>query len=364
MAAPPGRRDAEGGVAPGAGRAACLDATGGDYTWSLPPPRPVMRRLVLVVLLAAPPVLAQPALVSEASVDQEAYAAGETITVRYTVRNEGDERTALWGALGCSTPLLAFDTLRSPGEGLVCVTMADSLGIAARSSVTWVWRLDPDSLGVPERGGAQTVTVETNGRCGLDFGEAEPCPLAQTLTFTAPAAESGPLRLSYDPADADSVLALKRAYRATVTDSTARAGRTSERWVVRAVPLSETVAALDANDTVTDVRADRTLVPDDRFATPTGPAPPRPTALAVSAPAPNPAGGAASFTVRPARTERVTVEVVDLLGRRVAALHDGPLAGGVAHRFVVAAGVLPAGAYVVRVTGEQTRASRRVVVAR
>ena len=319
-----------------------------------------MRRLLPALLVLASGAVAQPALVSEASVDQEAYAAGETITLRYTIRNEGDEDTALWG--GCDTPGLTFGALTSPGEGVVCVATADSTGLPARSSVTWVWRLDPDRLGVPERGGEQTIAVQTNGRCGLDFAAATPCPLRATATFAAPAAESGPVRLDYALADADTVAALKRAYRATVTDSTARGGRAFVRWAVRAVPLSETVAALDANGVVDGVYPEREVFPDERFATSAGPTPPAPPE--VTAPAPNPTGGAAAFAVRPAHTGPVTVEVVDLLGRRVLTLHDGPLAGGADRRFAVAAGALPAGVYLVRVTGEGARATRRLVVAR
>ena len=322
-----------------------------------------MRRLVLALALAAPAALAQPALVSEASVDQEAYAAGETITLRYTVRNGGDEGTTVW--LQCPDPRVTFDTLTSPGDGVFCVGPIDpddgAVPVGAWSAVTWVWRLDPDSLGVPERGGAQTITVGVDARCGADYETAERCALAGSASFTAPAAASGPLRVEYDPADADSVRALRSAYRATVTDSTARPGRVSERWVVRAVPLSATAAALDTNGVVREAYVERTVSPDERFATSVG-GPPRPSALTVTAPSPNPAGASASFTVRPARTGRVTVDVLDALGRRVAALHDGPFAGGADHRFVLATGSLPAGVYVVRVIGEGTRVARRLVV--
>lgn len=55
---------------------------------------------------------------------------------------------------------------------------------------------------------------------------------------------------------------------------------------------------------------------------------------------------------------------MDLLGRRVAVLHDGPLAGGVDHRFVLSVRAVPAGVYAVRVHGERVRQSRRVTVAR
>ena len=292
------------------------------------------------------------------------YAAGETITLRYTVRNEGDEDTALWN-LQCSDPRVAFDTLTSPGERGFCAGPIDrdSVRVGARSAVTWVWHLDPDSLGVPERGGLHTISVGLRVGCGPSFETAELCTLGDSTSFTAPAAQSGPVIVSYDPTDADSLAGLKRAYEAVVIDSTGSPSRIYETWLVQEVPLSETVAALNANDVVSDATFGRLLFPAETFATP---ARPRPAPALVTAPAPNPTGGAATFTVRPAQSGPVTVDLVDALGRRVAVLHDGPLAGGVAHRFVLAAGALPAGVYVVRVRvgGERTREVRRVTVAR
>jgi plastocyanin len=49
-------------------------------------------------------------------------------------------------------------------------------------------------------------------------------------------------------------------------------------------------------------------------------------------PRPNPGRGTFSFEVGLAREQKVRIEVVDLLGARVALLHDGPLAAG-AHPF-------------------------------
>jgi hypothetical protein len=62
--------------------------------------------------------------------------------------------------------------------------------------------------------------------------------------------------------------------------------------------------------------------------------------------------------------QEVRVELFDLLGRRVATLHDGALAAGVPHRIEVGAADLPSGAYVVRATGDTFSISERITVAR
>ncbi len=79
--------------------------------------------------------------------------------------------------------------------------------------------------------------------------------------------------------------------------------------------------------------------------------------------APNPARGLATVTVSLAEAGPVTVAAFDALGRRVAVLHDGPLAAG-ARALALAAGALPPGLYVVRAVAGRSMATRRVVVVR
>ena len=80
--------------------------------------------------------------------------------------------------------------------------------------------------------------------------------------------------------------------------------------------------------------------------------------------APNPVSGVSRFRVEVGRTEAVTVEVVDALGRTVRTLHDGPLVGGAETAFEIDPAGLSAGVYFVRVTGESFATSRPVTVVR
>jgi hypothetical protein len=79
--------------------------------------------------------------------------------------------------------------------------------------------------------------------------------------------------------------------------------------------------------------------------------------------APNPTTGVSSFELTVGQTETVRAEAFDALGRSVAVLHDGPLAAGQTSRLTLDAADLPAGVYVVRVTGDSFVTARRVTVA-
>lgn len=78
---------------------------------------------------------------------------------------------------------------------------------------------------------------------------------------------------------------------------------------------------------------------------------------------PNPIRSSARFTLRVAETETVKVAVYDMLGREVSSIYEGELPGGVTRPMELRAGDLPAGTYVVRVTGDTFDTVRRVTVA-
>ena len=88
-----------------------------------------------------------------------------------------------------------------------------------------------------------------------------------------------------------------------------------------------------------------------------------PGGFALSEVYPNPSSGRATLTLEVAAAQAVTAEVYDVLGRRVAVLHDGVLEAG-AHALVLDGAALPAGAYVVRVTGETFATTRRATLVR
>ena len=87
-------------------------------------------------------------------------------------------------------------------------------------------------------------------------------------------------------------------------------------------------------------------------------------AYRVSAAFPNPASDRAALRVEVRDAQDVVVEVFDVMGRRVALLHDGPMAAGQQQTMAFDAGALAPGAYLIRVQGESFQAMRRVTLAR
>ncbi|NNF58442.1 MAG: choice-of-anchor B family protein [Rhodothermaceae bacterium] len=80
----------------------------------------------------------------------------------------------------------------------------------------------------------------------------------------------------------------------------------------------------------------------------------------LSAPQPNPSSGQTRLTLTLAESQYITAEVLDLTGRRVALLHEGPARSALA--LTLDGSTLSSGLYLVRVVGEAFHATQRVSI--
>lgn len=89
-----------------------------------------------------------------------------------------------------------------------------------------------------------------------------------------------------------------------------------------------------------------------------------PNGYRLTAAYPNPFASESRFTLEVAEAQDVRVAVYDVVGREVARLHDGPLAAGSRHAFVVEGARFATGVYLVRVTGSDFAETHRVTLLR
>lgn len=92
--------------------------------------------------------------------------------------------------------------------------------------------------------------------------------------------------------------------------------------------------------------------------------PTAPAATALSAPYPNPFAGRTRLDLRVETVQNVTVEVFDVLGRRVATLFDGPASPGADLPLWFEAAGLPPGLYLVHAEGDTFAFTQRAVLTR
>ena len=86
--------------------------------------------------------------------------------------------------------------------------------------------------------------------------------------------------------------------------------------------------------------------------------------FSLSDPSPNPTASRARAVLEVATGQAVRAELFDVAGRRVASVFEGAASAGAEVVLEVETGRLPAGVYVLRVTGETFEASKRLVLTR
>ena len=79
---------------------------------------------------------------------------------------------------------------------------------------------------------------------------------------------------------------------------------------------------------------------------------------------PNPFADELQYKLEVAAAQEVEVGVYDVLGRRVATLHEGVLAAGSQHTFTLRGSELPNGLYLIQAKGEQFSETTRVTLSR
>lgn len=266
--------------------------------------------------------------------DKATYQEGEVMLVTLKVSNP-DQATYTW-TTPCNFPTLDFDGLHL--DYRYCQLYTEFFQFTPGSWRSWTFTLQPNVLGLPQIDGEHEVVVY--------FAH-----LSDTVHFSAPMYLGGRVKawisLSANP---DSVAAVRDALHATVISSHEFPNFIDEVWEIVGMTIEDADAEYDGPDV--DVRViERTLDLEDVTSVDLDHRAeiPERTAVVVY---PNPFKGSSTIHIRTNSTGHVSVEVVDLVGRRVATVFDGLLRAGSDHHFTLSLDGHPSGLYIWRVVGE------------
>lgn len=280
-----------------------------------------------------------------ASVGNDALAGEPLASVTDDVDGQARSATAPYrGADEAATPLTVANFV-------LAATNTTPLSVAPGGSIAFSYAVT-NHTGAAATGDLYfTATGGINGliRSGtIAAGQTVTASFTQGVAgSTAPGTYTYTLKIGVFPNSAvDEV-----PFQITVTPAPRQPGATDE-WTVRDatpwVPVEEAVRpAVTAPETAVPPPASTTL----------------PAAFALHAAAPNPFASRTTLRFDVPQVSAVTVEVLDLLGRRVAVLTDGEVEAGT-HTVPFEASALPSGVYLVRMQAGAFGAVQRVTLVR
>lgn len=315
--------------------------------------------LLAVALFVATAPRAQPAqynveaLSPSVSTGKPAYGYGETIEIRFTLANGSDEPATLVGTDTCQAQFVldAFESI----DNTICTLIDREIPIPARSERTWVWRLDPVELGLPNAPGPHTLVgyydAGTDGFLASD-----------TLTFEAPMYLGGIVGYGLVPGvELEALRPLMDSLQAEPihTFRDAEEGHWGI-WRILGVHLDSTAARYSADARFRYVEAIREVFFEETFVTSGEAGPVAATGLEAAA-YPNPMRAYVLLPAASPHPERVVVEVYDGLGRLVLRVPERVVTAAPVR---VEVGSLAAGVYVYWMYGGEVERSGRFTVVR
>lgn len=307
---------------------------------------------LILAVLAATSGLAQESAVLRVESAQDVYAEEEVIQVLITLTNAGAEPFVLSGSSTCRAEFILDDFDSSYHR--FCT--ADHAQVTYEPGATrlWIWDFAPLLFGLPETTGDIRTLV---GYHRLVPGATD------TTSFTAPEFLGGELTALYIPSD--DIQSVKDSLNATVLQSDTIHTTTVvvELWRI------EGVTVVQAEDWFGDDPRFRHFCgcyqlrdPTVHWLPPTAIEPP--VHVSPLSASPNPFRTATEIRFSLPRTEPVTVNVFDVLGRHVTTLFDGSLSGGAMHSLNWRTTALPNGVYVVRIESASLTETLRVTLQR
>lgn len=307
--------------------------------------RPLLIALTAIILAGS--AGAQEGAVVSLVSDKEVYEYGESIELRYIVENQGDTAFSWWGNLGCFVSF-TWDTFVSPGATGVCTGMDVEYHFAPGSTFSFIWTIVPAQHAAPASDGLHEVFAgRANGEhvtstifeAPLYLGGRVGVHLAQGVTIG-------------DVAD------VMEDLNATIVES----------WGSTYIWEIEGTTVPDAIDQYADDPRFKGFYLDQEIYYIMYPVSVEPGGeiadAGLSAPFPNPATSAARLELLPPSAGPVTVDLLDLQGRRLARLHDEPLQAGQVVTITLYTHDIAAGSYVIRATGNDFTFSRSLTIVR
>ncbi len=306
----------------------------------------VLSLISAFLVLGATVIMARAQVTAELWTDNSEYGPEEPITVQLLLTNTGNDVVIL--TTYCNGPAFSVDDIDL--DYPACITYDHHFYFSPGSWRSWTWILDPNHLALPRTDGQHTVTAR--------FAH-----LVLDTEFSAPKSQGGRANIGLVASTpADTINAIGNRLNATILDQRVYSNGDIMIYIqVAGIDLYEARDAFQGHPNVRFFELEQYILnvttTDIEVET-------EPTIFEVSQLYPQPAHSSVSFTVSVDSPNHISIDVFDMLGRRIERYFDGFLASGNQHPFEIDISQLPPAVYFLTIKGESSLQSQALVILR
>lgn len=306
----------------------------------------VLRLISVLFVLSATTITGWAQITAELWTDNSEYGPEEPIIVQLLLTNTGNEVVIL--TTFCNAPTFSVDDIDLDYQA--CIPETYPFYFSPGSWRSWTWILDPNQLALPRTDGQHSLTAR--------FAH-----FVVKTDFSAPKSQGGRANIGLIASTpADTIDAFANRLNATILDQRVFSNGNINIYIqVAGIDLYEARDAFQGHPNVRYFELDQYILnvttTDTEVET-------EPTIFEVSQLYPQPAHSSVSFTVSVDSPNHISIDVFDMLGRRIERYFDGFLASGNQHPFEIDISQLPPAVYFLTIKGESSLRSQALVILR
>lgn len=287
------------------------------------------------------------------STDKNSYSYGEIITITASITNISDSTITIIAP--CFSSMQAEFEFNEYSSILwtQCLTLQEELNFSPNTTRSYVWSIDPQRFGLPDKDGLQRIV-------GHYFYEN----LSDTIYISAPLYHGGQLSVGFLIPNDINMISLKDSLDVQVLERIEyqSINSISETWQINGYRLDSLVQELSKDNRFRYVEFNRNINYDKIIVTSVKEHITINDSYRISDAYPNPFNSSSNFYIELPVTENVKIELYNILGEKVKTVYSGILEKNIKHRFQIHSSGLPSGVYYYVVSSPNVYKSKKLII--
>jgi len=285
--------------------------------------------------------------------DKNSYSYGEIITITASITNISDSTITIIAP--CFSSMQAEFEFNDYSSMLwtQCLTTQEELIFSPNTTRSYVWSIDPQRFGLPDKNGLQRIV-----------GQYFYNNLTDTIYITSPLYRGGQLSVGFLISNDTNMISIKDSLSVQVLErfEYQSINSISETWQINGYKLDSLVQELSNDDRFKYVEYNRTINYDKIIVTSVKEHIIINDSYKISDAYPNPFNSSSNFYVELPVTENLKIELYNILGEKVKTIYSGILEKNIRHRFQIHSSGLSSGIYYYVVHSPNVYKSKKLIV--